>query len=132
MAYSGNLIQLNGTTYTCILNYKVTRQKLWGEDTGRNMAGTMEGTLIGNFPTLALEIEPTEDTEMAELENILDTSSIDVIYWNNKYNCFCEGDFYSGDYDEELMKDRRGYNQFAVNLIAIESEENHVKLDTTI
>lgn len=133
MSYNGNLIKLNDKTFSSIINYTITRNKLWGSDTGRNMAGKMEGTLVGNFPKITLDIEPLDDEEMAEIENILDQASINVIYYNNKYRCLCQADFYAGDYDESLVsKQLMMYGKFSVSIIPIESEENHVKLTTTI
>lgn len=128
MIYSGSLIKLNGITFNNIISYKVARNKLWSSDTGRNMAGSMKGTLVGTFPKLILEIEPLSQEEMATLENILDLPSFSVQYYNNKYQCLCTGDFYANDYEEELMrKSDMQYKSFTINLISNEREEVHVK-----
>ena len=76
--YSGDLIRLNGQSFRCITSYKVQRNKLWSSDTGRNMAGVMKGTLIGNFPKIQLEIEPLDAEEMRALELIFDSASFSV------------------------------------------------------
>ena len=73
MTYSGNLLKLNGKVFNCIISYKLGRNKLWSSDTGRNMAGSMKGSLVGNFPKIMLEIEPLDANEMSELELILDS-----------------------------------------------------------
>jgi hypothetical protein len=127
MKYSGELIKLNGKSFKCINNYKLGRNKLWSSDTGRNMAGSMKGSLVGNFPKIMLEIEPTDPDEMSELELVLDEASIEVEYYNNKYKCTCTADYYAGDYEEELSKDRSRYNIFSVNLTPNEREDKHVK-----
>ena len=49
MTYSGNLLKLNGKVFNCIISYKLGRNKLWSSDTGRNMAGSMKGSLVGNL-----------------------------------------------------------------------------------
>lgn len=132
MAYSGDLLRLNGTSYRCIKSYKVGRNKLWSSDTGRTMAGNMEGTLVGNFPKIMLEIEPIDEAEMSQLENLFDQALITVDYYNAKYNGMCRGNFYANDYEEEVFIERlptMKYKSFAINLISIESEASHVRVN---
>lgn len=125
--YSGDLIKLNGKSFKSINNYKLGRNKLWSSDTGRNMAGSMKGSLVGRFPKIMLEIEPLDLDDMADLELVLDEESIEVEYYNNKYKCTCTADYYAGDYEEEMSKDRTKVNSFNVNLTPIEREDKHVK-----
>lgn len=128
--YSGDLLRINGKSYKCITQYKIQRNKLWSSDTGRNMAGVMKGTLIGNFPKLQLQIEPLDAEEMRELELIFDSASFSVDYYNNKYGCFCTADFYANEYDEDLFIERLPdliYKPFSVNIIPNEGEDRHVK-----
>ncbi len=128
MTYSGNLIKLNGKNFNSITGYKIQRNKLWSSDTGRNMAGSMKGSLVGNFPKITLEIEPLNAEEMSALELIFDSASFNVEYYNNKYQCFCEAEFYANDYDEEIMRiSDMKYKSFPVNLIPIEGEDKHAK-----
>lgn len=128
MTYNGELIKLNGKSFKSIISYKLGRNKLWSSDTGRNMAGSMKGTLIGNFPKIMLEIEPLDAEEMAELEILLDSASIEVEYYNNKYKCTCTADFYANDYEEDLLRrSDMQYKPFSVNLIPNEREDKHVK-----
>lgn len=130
MVYNGELLKINGRSFKCINSYKVGRNKLWSSDTGRNMAGSMKGTLIGNFPKIILEIEPIDIEEMSVLENLFDAPSISVEYFNAKFKCFCIGEFYANDYEEDLYIEKlpqMKYKAFPVNLISIESEEKHVK-----
>ena len=128
MKYSGDLIKLNGKSFKSIISYKLGRNKLWSSDTGRNMAGSMKGSLVGNFPKIMLEIEPLDAEEMSELEIILDSASIEVEYYNNKYKCTCAADFYANDYEEDLLlRKEMKYKSFPVNLIPNEREDKHVK-----
>ena len=128
MKYSGDLIKLNGKSFKSIISYKLGRNKLWSSDTGRNMAGSMKGSLVGNFPKIMHEIEPLDAEEMSELELILDSASIEVEYYNNKYKCTCTADFYANDYEEDLLlRTEMKYKSFSVNLIPNEREDKHVK-----
>lgn len=128
MKYSGKLLKLNGKTFDCIISYKLGRNKLWSSDTGRNMAGSMKGSLVGNFPKIMLEIEPLDAEEMSEIEKILDSATIEVEYYNNKYQCTCTADYYANDYEEDLLRmEDMKYKSFTVNLIPNEREDKHVK-----
>nr|DAY77998.1 MAG TPA: hypothetical protein [Caudoviricetes sp.] len=128
MKYSGKLLKLNGKTFDCIISYKLGRNKLWSSDTGRNMAGSMKGSLVGNFPKIMLEIEPLDAEEMSEIEKILDSATIEVEYYNNKYQCTCTADYYANDYEEDLLRmEDMKYKSFPVNLIPNEREDKHVK-----
>lgn len=125
--YSGNLLKINGNTIDCIVSYTLQRNKLWGADSGRNLAGSMKGTLVGIFPKIKLKIKPKSSEGMATLENILDLASFEVEYYSRKYGCVCRGDFYAGDYDEDLInKSLMTYKAFTVSLIPNESEAEHV------
>lgn len=128
MRYSGDLLKLNGKTIKKIVSYEIEKNKLWSSDTGRNMAGDNKGTLIGNFPKIYLEIGPTTDDELQELELILDASSFTCTYYNNKYKCACTGDFYAGSYKTKLRRKKdMTFKGFTVNLIPIRSEANHAR-----
>lgn len=128
MKDSGKLLKLNGKTFDCIISYKLGRNKLWSSDTGRNMAGSMKGSLVGNFPKIMLEIEPLDAEEMSEIEKILDSATIEVEYYNNKYQCTCTADYYANDYEEDLLRmEDMKYKSFPVNLIPNEREDKHVK-----
>lgn len=77
---------------------------------------------------LCIEIEPLDAEEMSELELILDSASIEVEYYNNKYKCTCTADFYANDYEEDLLlRTEMKYKSFSVNLIPNEREDKHVK-----
>jgi len=126
--YSGDLIKINGKKINCIISYSVGRNKLWGPDSGRNMAGSMKGSLVGIFPKIKLKVKPKTSAEMAEIENILDLACFDVEYFNRKYGCTCTGEYYAGDYEEDLIsKKLMTYRAFTVSLIPNESEASHVR-----
>ena len=92
------------------------------------MAGSMKGSLVGNFPKIMLEIEPLDAEEMSEIEKILDSATIEVEYYNNKYQCTCTADYYANDYEEDLLRmEDMKYKSFPVNLIPNEREDKHVK-----
>ena len=56
--------------------------KLWGKDTGRNLAGTFTGTLLGIFPKLVLQFRKLTQAELEILAPILDSASQSVTYYD--------------------------------------------------
>ena len=63
--YTGCLIKIDGEVVPKIINYNVQYNKLWGEDSGRNLAGEMMATLTGIFPKITLNIGTVNEDEMA-------------------------------------------------------------------
>ena len=60
-----------------LLSAKYEYNKLWGTDTGRNLAGVMTGTLVGIFPKLILTFKSMTKAEMNELNQLIDS----MLHW---------------------------------------------------
>lgn len=119
MAYSGDLLQINGQKVPGIKEYKVSYNKLW-KDADRNMNGDVRATLIGIFPKIELTIRPslTED-EMSQLINLLDRAYFPVTYFDPKTKGTITAQYYASDYTTELL-DRRGYyKEMTVSLVPV-------------
>lgn len=119
MAYSGDLLQINGQKVPGIKEYKVSYNKLW-KDADRNMNGDVRATLIGIFPKIELTIRPalTED-EMSQLINLLDQAYFSVTYFDPKTKGAITAQYYASDYTTELL-DRRGYyKEMTVSLVPV-------------
>lgn len=56
--------------------------KLWGEDTGRNLAGTFTGTLLGVFPKIIVQFRKLTQSELELIAPILDSQSQNVTYYD--------------------------------------------------
>lgn len=72
--------------------------KLWAEDTGRNLAGTMSGTLIGIFPKIILTFRKLSQAELNIIAPILDSSSQSVTYYDPTKNQNVTLSTYTGDW----------------------------------
>lgn len=72
--------------------------KLWGSDSGRNLAGTMTGTLIGIFPKIVVQFKPLTKAELEILAPILDSASQTVIYYDPNKKTNVTMDTYTGDW----------------------------------
>lgn len=56
--------------------------KLWGDDTGRNLAGTFTGTLLGIFPKIIVQFRKLTKSELESIAPILDSQSQTVTYYD--------------------------------------------------
>lgn len=120
MAYSGNLLTINGTTIANLKTYKVTYAKLWS-NAERNMAGDVRATLIGIFPKLELEIggNLTENT-VSTIAALLNQPYFSVTYFDPKSKTTKTANYYASDYSVDMLDKSRGlYKPFTVNLVPV-------------
>lgn len=96
------IITANGKTIN-MGNYIVQAQyqynKLWADDTGRNLAGTFSGTLKGIFPKLILQFRALTKSELEEIIPILDSTRQSVTYYDPFKKANVTMQTYTGDYE---------------------------------
>lgn len=73
--------------------------KLWGDDTGRNLAGTFSGTLKGIFPKIILQFQPLSKTDLEVIVPILDSATQTVTYYDPYKKQNVTMTTYTGDYE---------------------------------
>lgn len=73
--------------------------KLWSSDTGRNLAGTMSGTLLGIYPKITLQFKPLTKTELETIAPILDSASQSIKYYDPNKKATVTMTTYTGDYE---------------------------------
>jgi len=73
--------------------------KLWASDTGRNLAGTMTGTLIGIYPKLVLSFRRLSQGELNVVAPILDSDTQSVTYYDPTKNQSVTISTYTGDWN---------------------------------
>ena len=73
--------------------------KLWANDSGRNLAGTMSGTLLGIFPKLTLQFGMLNKTELETIAPILDAPSQSVKYYDPNKKATVTMTTYTGDWE---------------------------------
>lgn len=72
--------------------------KLWGDDTGRNLAGTFTGTLLGIFPKIIIQFRKLTQTELETIAPILDSQSQTVQYYDPVKRVMTSIKTYTGDW----------------------------------
>lgn len=81
-----------------LLSAKYEYNKLWGEDTGRNLAGKFTGTLVGIFPKIILTFRKLTKAEMNIIAPILDSANQTLTYYDPTTNSNKTLNTYTGDW----------------------------------
>ena len=73
--------------------------KLWSSDSGRNLAGTQSGTLIGILPKIIVQFRKLTQTELETLAPVLDSVRQTVQYYDPNKKAMTTMTTYTGDYE---------------------------------
>lgn len=120
MFIDGNSIVINGVSMgQYLLQVKYGFNKLWGSDSGRNLAGKMTGTLIGIFPKLTLTFRKLSQAELNTIAPILDSGEQSVSYYDPTLNRTVNITTYTGDW-ELVNKYISRNDSFEISFIAKE------------
>lgn len=82
-----------------LLQAKYEFNKLWGNDTGRNLAGKMTGTLVGIFPKIILTFRKLSQAELNVIAPILDSATQTLTYYDATLNRNVTISTYTGDWE---------------------------------
>lgn len=82
-----------------ILEAKYSYNKLWSSDSGRNLAGTQSGTLIGIFTKITVQFRKLTQAELETLAPILDSARQTVKYYDPYKKAMTTMTTYTGDYE---------------------------------
>ena len=92
-------IKVNGISFGQYLTQAdYSYNKLWSDDSGRNLAGTQSGTLIGIFPKLELQFRRLTKDEVHLLAPIFDSASQTVEYYDDTKGDTVTMSTYTGDW----------------------------------
>ncbi len=82
-----------------ILEAKFGYHKLWGKDSGRNLAGSQSGTLLGIFPKITLQFRKLTRSEVELLAPIFDSANQTTRYYDARKKAKITMETYSGDWE---------------------------------
>lgn len=90
---------VNGVNFAnYVTEVKYGYNKLWAEDSGRNLAGTQSGTLIGIFPKLEVSFKKLTREELETIAPILDKATQNVTYYDPVKKGLYTMSTYTGDW----------------------------------
>lgn len=104
-----------------LIQAKFGYNKLWSNDSGRNLAGAMTGTLIGIFPKITLQFRKLTQDELEIITPILDSPSQTVSYYDPTNQRQMEMETYTGDYeitDKHIINSERKNEGFSCSFIS--------------
>ena len=104
-----------------LVEAKYSYNKLWANDTGRNLAGTMTGTLIGIFPKITLQFRRLTKSELEIITPILDLKSQSFTYYDPTLHRNNTITTYTGDYEitnKHIINSKRKNEGFSVSFIS--------------
>ena len=123
MFINKNSIIINGVNMgQYLVEAKYGYNKLWASDSGRNLAGTMSGTLLGIFPKLTLQFRRLTKAELEIIVPILDAPNQTVTYYDPKKKTNVTMATYTGDYeitDKQVISGNRTNEGFSCPFIAV-------------
>lgn len=105
-----------------ITEAKYSYNKLWGPDSGRNLAGVQSGTLIGIFPKIILQFRKLTKHELELLAPILDSARQTVSYYDPYKKHQVSMETYTGDYEvsnKNIIDELQKNEGFQISFIAI-------------
>ena len=118
-------IKIGNNAYTSLGQYLVQAEyqynKLWSSDSGRNLAGTQSGTLVGIFPKLVLQFRPLTKSELELLVPILDNAYQTIKYYDPYKKTNVEMTTYSSDYsiiDKKIIASSTKNEGFSCSFIS--------------
>ena len=82
-----------------ILEAKYGYNKLWSSDSGRNLAGTQSGTLIGIFPKIVVQFRKLSQSELEQIAPILDSPGQELTYYDPSKKENTTISTYTGDWE---------------------------------
>lgn len=82
-----------------IVQAQYSFNKLWSSDSGRNLAGTQSGTLIGIFPKIVVEFGKLTKAQLETITPILDAARQTVSYYDPTKQRTVTMTTYTGDYE---------------------------------
>lgn len=95
----------------------VEYNKLWSSDSGRNLAGTQKGTLIGIFPKLVLSYRALNKDEVHYLAPIFDKARQITKYYDDNKGEIITITTYSGDW-KSVSKTMNRCEPFSISFIS--------------
>lgn len=118
-----NSIIINGVNMgQYLVEAKYQYNKLWGSDSGRNLAGVQSGTLIGIFVKLILQFRKLTKAELEVIVPILDSASQTVTYYDPNKKANTTITTYTGDYEvtnKTRISNNRKNEGFSCSFIAV-------------
>lgn len=127
MLIDKNSLEIDGVNMAKYLTKaKFGYHKIWSSKSGRNMAGTNSGTLVGIFPKITMTFRQLNDEEVGVILSLFNKAENKVTFYNpDLKRKIIDMSCYSNDQemDQEYLGKIKGYSSA---VIANKSREHYV------
>lgn len=111
------LLYIDGWLVPKLIKYEISYNKLWADDSGRDMAGNNKGTLIGIFPKIQVEVGSYTASEMDEFLSKANKAELSIRWYDaQSMKQWDDISYYINDFAISV-KNSGKYNGFSFNLI---------------
>lgn len=101
MFINKNSLKINGINFgQYLIQVDYGFNKIWSKDSGRNLAGSNSGTLVGIFPKIECTFRKLNQQELETIAPILDSPSQSVEYYDPALKKMTTISTYTGDWKE--------------------------------
>lgn len=113
------VLYIDGWLVPKLIKYEIAYNKLWADDSGRDMAGNNKGTLIGIFPKIQVQVGTFNEDEMKTFLQNVNKAELTISWYDPEIKGIRSGvSYYINDFtvspnNTKTMK----YNGFSFNLI---------------
>ena len=104
-----------------LLEAQYQYNKIWSSDSGRNLAGTQSGTLLGIFPKIVLTFRKLTKDELEIIVPILDEAIQQFNYYDPYKKASVTMTTYTGDYsvvNKSIIDSNRKNDSFTCSFIS--------------
>ena len=104
-----------------LVEAKYSYNKLWANDSGRNLKGEMTGSLVGIFPKLTLQFRKLTKQELEIIAPILDSATQTVRYYDPIKKDYRTMSTYTGDWEltnKSIINSNHKNEGFSISFIA--------------
>lgn len=98
------LFKMNGKQYNNIISYRLGKEQLWAEGSGRSYGdGSWSGVILGNFTKPMVQLYFESPQELADFEQELLSGNINVEFYDTRTKTIRQRVFYRNNYQVDLL-----------------------------
>lgn len=119
----GYYVDNDNNEHSLITQARYSYNKVWADDSGRNLSGSMTGTLIGIFPKIIVSFKRLTKSELELIAPILDAPRQVLRYYDPNKKAYVEMTTYTGDYEisnTKIIDENKKTDNFDISFIAID------------
>ena len=102
---SKQVLFINGWKVPKLMQYEVAYNKLYADDTGRDLDGNNRATLIGIFPKLQVKVGSYTEQEMSEFLKQVNKAELKISWYDPEIKTLRNGiSYYINDFNVSLKR----------------------------